>query len=137
MKVNYKELSPLLKSNGLISGWFYLSVYDFSAEKKSSDWGQYVRRWVFLENNILLTSKHENGKRDDFCVIQLDYTFKLISLLHAYMTSTFVMLTYSRHVIFIQKSVFYVLKVLQLPGLLGISRYLNTLYKHFVLASFK
>ena len=63
MKVNSKELTHLLQSTETsLSDWFYLNVYEFATEKRGSDWDQYVRRWVVLVNNVLLTSKHERGK---------------------------------------------------------------------------
>ena len=62
MKINTREVGQLLKGNGTISGRFYLHLYDFAAEKKSSDHEQYVHRWCLLVKNLLLTSKHEHGK---------------------------------------------------------------------------
>ena len=63
MKVNSKELTHLLQTTDpTLFDWFYLNVSDFAAEGKTSDWEQYVRRWVLLVNNVLLTSKHERGE---------------------------------------------------------------------------
>ena len=81
MKVNNKELAYLLQTTDPgLSQWFYLSVYEFAAEKKPSDCDHYVRRWVLLVNNVLLTSKNERGKSGIFVVLYTVITNYIFSV---------------------------------------------------------